>query len=973
MTTQERVYAIGKQLFELTQGEQPSIFNRDFWQGKLMDFVMRDPSFKVDMFRFVDVLPVLTSTSAISQHIKEYLLLPHPQLPMVLSLAIRAAAGGIGSSLAAKAMRKNVIDMAQRFIVGTSAQEATPVLKALHEECMGFTADLLGEATLNTQEALDYRDRYLDLIETLAVQTEKWDHQPVLQRNHLGPIPLNNVSIKLTAMEPMLSSVDRAGSVKRLVERLKPLFYKAQERNVFLNIDLEQWDMHPITYDVFEALALDDRLRSWPHLGIVVQAYLRDSEQDVERLLALAKKRGTPITVRLVKGAYWDYETVYARQMGFRCPVFEGKSDTDRQYEHLSRLLLDNCDWLQPAFGSHNIRSLAQAFAYAESKNIPHNAYEVQMLYGMAEPERKAIVRMQKRLRLYAPVGELLPGMAYLVRRLLENTSNTGFLRLSHQEKINVDELLKPPSTSEKAPMPTPEFRNASFSDFTQDSVQQGFSHAVKTVFAQTAPTVPVVVAGKTWRELPTFTRVSPNDVSHTVAHVCMGNTELARQSVEHAFKTYPAWRDTPLEKRAQYLGKLADRLEQDRYRLAALQVLEVAKPFAEADADIAEGIDFCRYYEQQALSELASRQQGSLPGENNMLVYEGRGPTVVIAPWNFPLAILCGMTVAAAVAGNTVIMKPAEQSSLVAYALYEHMCAVGLGDVIQFLPGEGESIGPVLVEHPLVAQVAFTGSMAVGHQIVKQAAQVVKGQVQMKRVVCEMGGKNAIIVDDDADIDEAVMGVVKSAFGFAGQKCSACSRVIVVGDAYQTFIPRLLGAASDVYMAQAQDPGCMLPPVVDEEAQRRLMGVIEENKQRAKVLYVGQPKTGGYFVPPALFEVDSVHHPLMQQEFFGPIVAVLRVKTFEEALEAANASMFALTGAVYSRSPLHLQQARSQFRVGNLYLNRGSTGALVYRQPFGGFKMSGIGTKAGGPGYLLQFAEPRCVTENTMRRGFTD
>ncbi|MGH7179287.1 MAG: aldehyde dehydrogenase family protein, partial [Tepidisphaeraceae bacterium] len=343
------------------------------------------------------------------------------------------------------------------------------------------------------------------------------------------------------------------------------------------------------------------------------------------------------------------------------------------------------------------------------------------------------------------------------------------------------------------------------------------------------------------------------------------------------------------------------------------------------------------------------------------------------IAPWNFPLAILCGMATASLVAGNPTIMKPAEQSSAIGYGLYERMIAVGFDPrVVQFLPGDGAEVGAALVDHPQVAQIAFTGSKQVGLHIVERASKVQPGQEQVKRVVCEMGGKNAIVVDDDADLDEAVAGVVRSAFGYAGQKCSACSRAVVVGSAYGPFIARLTEAARALAMAPADDPACVLPPVVDRDAYERLTAVQANPGAGAKPLYVGAKREGGHFVPPAVFEIQDKNHKLMREELFGPVLAVARAETFEQAIELANDSQFKLTGAVFSRSPANLDHARRKFRVGNLYLNRPSTGALVNRQPFGGFGMSGIGTKAGGPGYLLLFADPRVVTENTMRRGMT-
>ncbi|GIX47534.1 MAG: L-glutamate gamma-semialdehyde dehydrogenase [Candidatus Tectimicrobiota bacterium] len=972
---------LGEQLWPRLQGERPGLFNRSALQGRLLDWVMKDPSFKVDLFRFVDVLPVLRSTEQVARHVREYLLRDGRELPGLVSAALKAASGGLAAGLAARTIKQHLTELATRFIAGRDVAAALPVLRQLHREGFACTVDLLGEATLSDAEAEAYAERYLALIDTLAAEAPSWPAHSLLDHTPLGPLPRANVSLKVSALAPQLDPVDAAGSVRRLRQRVLPLLLRARERNVFVNFDLEQWALHRITYDLFAEVALHPQLRDWPHLGIVVQVYLRRAPEDAERLLALARRRGTPLTVRLVKGAYWDYEVVHARQHGYPCPVLTDKAATDAQYEQLTAFLLAHHEELWPAFGSHNLRSLLHALVLARELGLPAGALEVQMLYGMAEPERKALRDLGYRVRVYTPVGELLPGMAYLVRRLLENTANQGFLRLSHYEQADLGTLLARPQPRPAAPA-SPDLRfgdlqapfaNCPLTDFTDAAQCEAFAKAVEACLATLPRRVPVVVDGRPRYEGAQLQRVCPSDTRLQVATVTLATRADADAAVAAATQAWPAWRDTPLEARALLLERLAERLYADRLALAALQTLEVAKPWREADADVAEAIDYCRYYARQALEELAPQRLGPVPGEDNVLWYEGRGPAVIIAPWNFPLAILCGMATAALVAGNPVILKPAEQASAVAYAFYEHLRAAGFPpQVVQFLPGLGEEVGSHLVAHPGVAQIAFTGSMAVGLALLEAAAKTHPGQRQVKRVVCEMGGKNAIIVDEDADLDEAVAGVVQSAFGYAGQKCSACSRVLVVGSAYEPFVQRLIAACRSLLIAPAHSPACRLGPVVDAEAYERLRRVIADPGPGAQPLYVGEAPAGGFYVAPAIFAVQDAQHRLMQEELFGPVLAVMHVATFAEALEVAVSTRYALTGGVYSRTPSHLAQARQRFRVGNLYLNRPCTGAMVQRQPFGGFGMSGLGSKAGGPGYLRQFADARCVTENTMRHGFT-
>jgi RHH-type transcriptional regulator, proline utilization regulon repressor / proline dehydrogenase / delta 1-pyrroline-5-carboxylate dehydrogenase len=375
-------------------------------------------------------------------------------------------------------------------------------------------------------------------------------------------------------------------------------------------------------------------------------------------------------------------------------------------------------------------------------------------------------------------------------------------------------------------------------------------------------------------------------------------------------------------------------------------------------------------------MERLSEPRKRNVPGEWNEYFYDARGPAVIIAPWNFPLAILVGMATAALVAGNPIILKPAEQSSRVGFFLMEALQAAGCPPgVAAFLPGDGEEIGPTLVDDPRVALIAFTGSKAVGLSIVKSAAEVRPGQREIKRVIAEMGGKNAIIVDEDADLDEAVLGALFSMAGFAGQKCSACSRVLVIGDAYEPFCERLAEAIKTIKIGPASDPATTLPPVVDAESRERVERYVKIGEGEGKLLAIQSVPSElagtGNYVPAAAFVNCPPDGRLCQEEIFGPVLAVLKVNSLDEALQIADNTLYALTGGLYSRSPENIARVRREFRVGNLYINRKITGAIVDRQPFGGARMSGIGSKAGGPDYLQQFLVPRTITESVMRRGF--
>jgi RHH-type proline utilization regulon transcriptional repressor/proline dehydrogenase/delta 1-pyrroline-5-carboxylate dehydrogenase len=522
-----------------------------------------------------------------------------------------------------------------------------------------------------------------------------------------------------------------------------------------------------------------------------------------------------------VKGAYWDFETVHAEQQGWPIPVYTNKQESDANYERCAFLLLDNYKDISLAIGSHNVRSISACLVYATKKNIPQNAFEIQMLYGMADPIKKSLVGMGYRVREYAPVGELIPGMAYLVRRLLENTSNESFLRSKFAENASTDHLLKDPAQGLTPTSPNTlhpdKFNNHPCLDFGIASVRQAFVQTLEKTKKSLGKTYPIVIGKKEIKTDRTLESRCPFDPSLVVGKVYVASAIEAENAVQLAKETFITWKKTKASDRADYFDKLADYFVQNRMELAATQVYEVGKQWKEADGDICEAIDFCRYYARQMRQLAKAQRVGHASGETSFYHYQPRGVALVIAPWNFPLAILVGMVAAAAVAGNTVIMKPAEQSSIVAAQLMEAIRAIGLPPgVVSFLPGYGEEIGEFLVNHKDVSMIAFTGSKDVGLHILKNASLVHPGQNFVKKCIIEMGGKNAVIVDSDADMDEAVQGVLYSAFGFQGQKCSACSRVIVLEENYDRFVERLVEAAKSMTVGSAEDPSTSLGAVID-------------------------------------------------------------------------------------------------------------------------------------------------------------
>ena len=971
------VQQMGERIFKSLDSDSGSIFNKDWWYGRIMDWSMKNEHFKVQMFRFVDVLPYLQSSAEVAKHLKEYFAESGEDLPSVFNFGL--GLGSLAPGLMAGAVKKNVTQMAKMFITGESPEDALPALKKARKNHITFTADLLGEATLSEKEAGQYLQRYLELIEWLARDAKGWMHDPQIDEDENGPIPKVNVSVKVTALYSQINEAAWEDSLTAVRERLRQIFRAAIAGSVFINLDMEQYAHKDFLLQVFSDLVLEDEFRRYPHFGVVIQAYLRDASSDVDRLVKLAAQRGTPFTVRLVKGAYWDFETVLARQKGWSIPVFLNKKESDLSFEICAKKMIDAYPNVRLAIGSHNVRSIASALAYAKSKHLDPRALEVQMLFGMADPIKRVLVKDGYRVREYATIGELIPGMAYLVRRLLENTSNESFLRSKFADNVSTDVLLRNPldelvRTNGQPHVTGDVFANEAPVDFAILENRARMVQALTDWKARLGRTYPLVINGQEIKTARTIPRLNPSATAELVGQVSAATNQDAELAVKVAKEAFPTWNQTAVPERARLLLALADKMVADKFRLISLQCLEVGKGWSEADGDVAEAIDFCRYYAKEMLKLGVPRRMGSVPGEVSLYQHRGRGISLVIAPWNFPLAILTGMVSASLVTGNSVIMKPAEQSSIIAAELMRMIREVGFPKgVVSYLPGYGEEVGDYLVNHKDVAIIAFTGSKAVGLQILQRAAVVHPGQTHIKRCITELGGKNAIIVDSDADLDEAVTGVMHSAFGFQGQKCSACSRVIVLESIYERFLERLVEATRSLHVGRAEDPRAFTGPVVDEEAKSRILATIEASRSSARLAYRGTVPGGiqGHYVAPTIFADVKSESDLAQKEIFGPVLAVIKAKDITEALRFANSTEYALTGALYSRSPATIELVKRDFEVGNLYVNRGSTGAIVERHPFGGYKLSGVGAKAGGPDYLLQFLEPRVVTENTMRRGF--
>ncbi len=851
----------------------------------------------------------------------------------------------------ATATRAGVRKLASYFIAGQTVQQAGQTLALLRATGRDATLDQLGELVVCEAEADTYAERVQALLDGVAHFAQKSRNAADLPRAH--------VSVKTSALCSDFNPDDPDGTWRRVGPRLVQILRHAKALGACIQLDAEHYSVRDLNLKMLDrALKETDDLHDWADVGIVVQAYLRDAPQHVESVLALARKRGLRMPLRLVKGAYWDAETTEAAAHDYLAPQWLNKAETDATFQLLTLRALEAHDAVQLCVGSHNLRD--HVFAHeARALFYPHAApIEHQVLHQSYEALSTALAREGWAVRHYVPVGSLLVGMAYLVRRILENSSQVGVLTMA-RHGADLRALLEMPGNvlatqtlarddlNSADPLNAlPPFRNVAparlYLDDHRAALEDAFVHQRALALLPKEPVFP--------RHGPREPCPSPSQPERVLAEIRLCAQPDVRPAVARALGT--PWLKWSAGLRAAVLLRAAERLRVLRMDAGALVAAEAGKARLEALGDVDEAIDFLQFYAREALT---------LPQQTQPL-----GVVAVVAPWNFPLAIPTGMVAGALAAGNAVILKAAEQTPLCAEFLVQVLRDAGIpDDAVQHLPGDGWEVSSVLVAHPLVHGCVFTGSVEVGLTISQRMLHKGHGRA-FHRVVTEMGGKNAILVTATADLDEAVSGCLQSAFGHAGQKCSAASRILVDKRVMPAFRTRFGQAASELVLGKAETPGTRVNPVIREEERDRLReaaeaAVAEINALGGRVLVDRSQETvdDAWTVGPVVLEfADSQLPPssLAHREQFGPIVHLIPFEDLAHGVRLVNQSPYALTGGVFSQSQADIAFVVDELRVGNLYVNRAITGARVAVEPFGGFQLSGTGPKAGGPGYVQAF-----------------
>jgi RHH-type proline utilization regulon transcriptional repressor/proline dehydrogenase/delta 1-pyrroline-5-carboxylate dehydrogenase len=992
---EQRCRDIGQEIFERAEAAEPRPWHVDFWADLMMQWSTSDPHLKTQLFRFIEVLPALTSTPAVARHIKEYLGSTRDQWPpMIQWLLDFRRLSGLRANLLTTIARRAATTMAGRFVSGSNALEAVRTIESLRANNMAFTIDLLGEATNSESAADEHRDIYIDLIESLSPVAQNWKHNPQIDEGPTGPMPKVNVSIKLTALDAHYDPIDPQRSIEQANARLRPVLRAAINHNAFINIDMESYRYKDITFRHFAELMMEPEFRLYPHFGIVVQAYLRSAEQDLQNMLDLADRRGTTFAIRLVKGAYWDHEVVLAVQADTTPPVWTQKWQSDATYEKLAKRMLAANQTIRPAFASHNVRSLAVIMTEAERLGLSHRNFELQMLYGMGGPLKNALASMNQCLRIYSPYGQFVPGMAYLIRRLLENTANDSFLKQSFSDHASRDLLLANPAVIQppSAPLPTPQyseldkdipmlsFHPTTMTNFNCEENRSAMTSAIYNACRHHHKKLPLILNGRQTNTEHNISLRNPADPKDNIAEVSLATPAHADQSVATARNALDLRAQSPTAQRVAIIHKVIDHLKENRTDWAAKLIRSIGKTWREADAEVADAIDHATLYTEQMQRIDANPRRRTLPGQENTISFAPRGVTVAWTSWTSPLSTIFASASAALVTGNPIIIKPATRGAPIAYDVVDLLLKSGApAGAIQLLFDDGQSdqIGMKLVEHPEVDTIVYFGPQDPGHKVMNAASTVRPGQRRIKQIAAVLDGFNPIIVDDDANLEEAVTGTLASAFRFAGQHPTSCGQVIILDDVYEEFTHRIKENITSLVIGAPSSPATMMGPVIDDSAKQTILQSIKSHLAAGADRIIGENEfqipDGNYIAPTILNhsnDIDSVNEtrPSLVR---GPVLWARRAIDFDHAIEMINKDGLAVVAALYSRSPSRIESARTRLDAGTLFINQPMTQSRVDIHPIGFARLGGTGAKYGTAEWLQTFLKPKTISENTVRHGF--
>ncbi len=980
--SEKRIVSTGRELQTALQQHTTGIFHPHWWQDRLLRHSMSDESLRLQLLRFLDVLPALRTHEAIAEHLELYYQEIRQYLPAAIRIGLDLTTGNAVLSRAlAYNVRLNARRFADRFSAGDSFAEILQSCRKRRRHRLGSVLSLPGGAILSKAESGLYLQTALNLITCLSQAAAEWPEDELIDRDYHGLSAPVQLLVRSGAICTPFSTVDGDGTIRRLSEQLRTLLRTSEQCGIGIWLSAESFEQRRLTMTAFRQVLSEEEFRYCEHCGFEIDASLQLAAEEVRVLRELAQSRGIPIPVRLIGSRRPDHEI--RRADGISCPdqaLRSAQQIADAQEQLLESLFEDHSCFRIAVVGT-TLRSVAHAIAAAEQAQLPQTAFEFHLNPVWSGQLPEILISRGHRVRIHAHTGAPVNELSLVARRLLENPTLTAQVSQNFLDSACDEELIMKSSTDNTAENPETDgivtcFQNEPRTDFSLAENRTAMQEALDWVTDQAGGSFPLIIDGKSSDSRATLLSRSPSARSVIIGKVASASLEQAAEAVNAARRAFQSWAATDALTRVEYLELIAAEIRDRRFELAAWIISETGRTWREADAEVSDAIDLCQYY-CTTMRNLTANQAQEIAGEELQVSWRPRGVCVAICNSFSPLSTMTGTLAAALAVGNTLVLKPSEQGAVTAAKLVEITRNSGLpGGVVNFLPGNKDELISALVSNPQTDVILFSGSHEQALAVNELAARADGGLTGLKRVIADITTSNPIVIDDDADLDVAIPAVIHSAFNSAGQHPAACSHVVVLKGIQQEFISRLEAAVADLQPGLASDPATQLGPVIDEETVAELKKTIKRLDPELDgnlLVTTNVPKTlkdGSFFAPHVFTDVhpDSV---LVRQPSPGPLLAIVTARTIDDAFQIVGNRRGAVAAGVFSRNPETLARAQSEILAGSLFLNRDLTASVVARHPAGVCRMAGTGASTGTPEWLQQFAIPVAISEDVSRRGY--
>ncbi len=981
--SETRIVSTGRELQTALQRHTTGIFHAHWWQDRLLRHSMADESLRLQLLRFLDVLPALRTHEAIAEHLELYYQEIRQHLPAAVRIGLDLTTGNAVLSRAlAYNVRMNARRFADRFSAGDSFSEILHTCRRRRRHRLGSVLSLPGATILSKAESDLYLQTALNLMKSISESAAEWPEDELIDRDSHGLSAPVQLLIRSDAICSPFSSVDGDRTIRRLAEQLRILLRTSEECGTGIWLSADGIEQRRLTLAAFRQVLSEAEFQYSEHCGLEVDASLRLAADEISELRELAESRGTPIPVRLTSSRRPDHERRQSDSVGCPDRALRGPQQAADAQEQLLEALFAAHSCFRIALAGTTLRSVAHAIAAAEQAELPLAAFEFHLDPVWSGQLPEILVSRGHRVKLHAHTGAPVHELSLVARRLLENPTLTAQVSQNFLGSACDEELIMKSSTDNTADNPDTDtdesrFQNEARTDFSLAENRASMQEALDWVADQFGGSFPLIIDGKSSDSRATLLSRSPSARSVIIGKVASASLEQAGEAVNAARRAFQPWAATDALTRVEYLELVAAEIRERRFELAAWIICETGRTWQEADAEVSDALDLCQYY-CTTMRNLTENQAQEIAGEELQISWRPRGVCVAICGSISPLSTMTGTLAAALAAGNTLVLKPSEQGAVTAAKLVEITRNAGLpGGVVNFLPGNKDELVSALVSNPQTDVIVFSGSHEQALAVNELAAHTVASQTGLRRVIADITTSNPIIIDDDADLDVAIPAVIHSAFSGAGQHSAACSHVVVLKGIQQEFVSRLEAAVADLHPGLATDPATRLGPVIDEETVTQLKKIVksldpEQDGNPLATITVPKALSDGCFFPPHIFTDVHPDSVLVQQPSPGPLLAIVTARTIDDAFQIAGNSRGAVATGVFSRNPETLARAQSEILAGSLFLNRDLTASVVARHPAGACRMAGTGASIGTPEWLQQFAIPVAISEDVSRRGYS-